>query len=67
MHTMFRKGILLKWLFLPVILCVHLIVVQVERLVLSAPICNVFHFPENHQKSDKKRNTIVDDKIRMDN
>lgn len=67
MNTIFRKSILLKWLFLPVILCVRLIVIQIEGLIPYIPFFNVFCFYENHQKSDKKRNTIVDYKVRMNN
>lgn len=67
MNTIFRKSILLKWLFMPVIICVRLIVVQIEGLIFYAPFCNVFCFYENHQESDKKRNTIVDYKVRMNN
>lgn len=62
-----RKITLLRWLFLPVILCVRLIVVQVEGSVIYAPLCNLFCFYGNYQESDKRRNTIVDHKVRMNN
>lgn len=67
MNTISRKIILLKWLFLPVIIFVRLIVVQIEGLIFRVSFCNIFCFYENHQESDKKRNTIVDYKVRMNN
>lgn len=67
MRIIFRKSILLNWLFLHVILCVRLIVVHAEGLILYIPFCNIFCFYENHQKSDERRNTIVDYKVRMNN
>lgn len=62
-----RKSTLLKWLFLPVILCLRLITVEVSELIFCTPFCDVFCFYENYQESDKKRNTIVDYKVRMNN
>ncbi len=67
MRIIFIKSILLKWLFLHVILCVHLISVQIERLIFYIPFCNIFCSYENNQKLDKKRITIVDYKVRMNN
>ena len=67
MSTVFRKITLLKWLFLPVIIFVHLIVAEFVGLVLCMPFCNILCFYENYQESDKKRNTIVDFKVRMNN
>ncbi len=62
-----RKITLLKWLFLPVILCLRLITVEVSGLIFCTPFCDVFCFYENYQESDKKRNTIIDYKVRMNN
>ncbi len=62
-----RKITLLKWLFLPVILCLRLIVIQIDGLIFYAPFCDIFCFYENYQEADKKRNTIVDYKVRMNN
>lgn len=62
-----KKITLLKWLFLPVILCLCLITVEVSGLIFCTPFCNVFCFYENYQRSGKKRNTIVDYKVRMNN
>ncbi len=67
MNMIPRKIILLKWLFLPVIIFVRLIVVQIEGLIFRVSFCNIFCFYENHQESYKKRNTIVDYKVRMNN
>ncbi len=67
MNMIFRKIVLLKWLFLPVIIFVRLIVVELKSFVLCIPFCNIFHLYENHQESDKKRSTIVDCKVRMNN
>ena len=61
-----RKITLLKWLFLPVILCVRLIVIQIEGLIFI-PLLTYSAFYENYQESGKKRNTIVDYKVRMNN
>lgn len=61
-----RKITLLKWLFLPVILCVRLIVIQIEGLIFI-PLLTYSAFYENYQESDKKRSTIVDYKVRMNN
>ncbi len=63
----FRKIILLKWLFLPIILCLRLITVEVAGLIFCTSFCDVFCFYENYQELDKKRNTIVDYKVRMNN
>lgn len=63
----FRKIVLLKWLFLPVIIFVRLVVVEVKSLVFSVFFCYVFCIYKNHHNSDKKRNTIVDCKVRMNN
>lgn len=63
----FRKIILLKWLFLPVILCVRLIVIQTEGLLLIPLFATYSAFYENYQESDKKKCTIVDCKVRMNN
>ena len=67
MNTISRKIILLKWLFLPVIIFVRLIVVHIEGLIFCVSFCNILCFYENHQESDKKRNTIIDYKVRMNN
>lgn len=67
MNMIFRKIVLLKWLFLPVIIFVRLVVIQIEGLIFRAPFCNILCFYEYHHKSDKKRNTIVDYKVRMNN
>ena len=67
MSTVFRKITLLKWLFLPVIIFVRLIVVEISRFILCMPFFNILCFYENYQKSNKKRNTIVDFKVRMNN
>lgn len=67
MYKVFRKITLLKWLFLPVIIFARLVVIQSEKLILCVPFCNILFFYENCQKSDKKRNTIVDFKVRMNN
>lgn len=63
----FRKIVLLKWLFLPVIIFVRLVVIQIEGLIFRVPFCDIPCFYENHNESDKKRNTIVDCKVRMNN
>lgn len=62
-----RKIAILKWLFLPVILCVRLIVIQTEELLLIPLFVMYSTFCKNYQESDKKRNTIVDYKVRMNN
>ncbi len=67
MNMIFRKIILLKWLFLPVIIFVRLAVVQIEGLIFCVPFCNIFCYCENSQETYKKRNTIVDCKVRMNN
>lgn len=67
MNMIFRKIVLLKWLFLPVIIFVRLVVIQIEGFIFRVPFCDILRFYENHQESDKKRNTIVDCKVRMNN
>lgn len=67
MNMILRKIILLKWLFLPVILCVRLIVIQTEGLILMPLLATYSSFYENYQESDKKRHTIIDCKVRMNN
>lgn len=62
-----RKITLLKWLFLTIILCLRLIIVEVSGLIFCIPLCDVFCFYENYHESDKKRKTIVDHKVRMNN
>lgn len=62
-----KKITLLKWLFLPVILCLRLITVEVSGLIFCTSFCDVFCFYENYQESGNKRNTIVDYKVRMNN
>lgn len=61
------KITLLKWLLLPVILCVRLIVIQIERLFFIPLFITHSAFYENYQQLDKKRSTIVDYKVRMNN
>ena len=67
MITVFRKITLLKWLFLPVIIFVRLIVAEISGLILYTPFCNILRFYENDRKYDSKRNTITDFKVRMNN
>ena len=67
MNKVFRKITLLKWLFLPVIIFVRLIVAEISGFILCMPFCNILCFYENYKKSDNKRNTIVDFKVRMNN
>lgn len=67
MSAVLIKITLIKWLFLPVIIFVRLVVVEIKSLVLCIYFCSVFCYYENHQESDKKRNTIVDFKVRMNN
>lgn len=62
-----RKITFLRWLFLPVILCLRLVTVEVSGLIFCTPFCDIFCFDDNYQRSDKKRNTIVDHKVRMNN
>ena len=62
-----KKITLLKWLFLPVILCVRLIVIQIEALIFIPLFVTYSAFYENYQEADKKRSTIVDYKVRMNN
>ncbi|MDE6781437.1 MAG: hypothetical protein K2J40_08270 [Ruminococcus sp.] len=58
--------ILLKWLLLPVILYVRLIVVQIEGIIFSVAFCDIFCFYENNEPR-KKRCTVIDYKVRMNN
>ena len=67
MITVFRKITLLKWLFLPVIIFVRLIVTEISGFILYTPFCNILCFYENYLKYDNKRNTIIDFKVRMNN
>jgi len=65
--SIIRKITLFKWLFLPVIIFVRLITVEIVKLIFCVNFYNILCFCENHQESDKKRNTIVDCKVRMNN
>ncbi len=67
MNMIFEKVTLLKWLLLPVILCVKLVVVQIDGFILSSPLYQTFHIYENTIEFYCKRNTTVDDKVRMNN
>lgn len=67
MNMIIKKVVLLKWLLLPVILCVKLIVVQIEGFILSIPLCNTLCICENTIEFGRARNTIIDDKVRMNN
>lgn len=67
MITVFRKITLLKWLFLPVIIFVRLIVAEISGFILYTPFCNILRCYENYRKYDSKRNTITDFKVRMNN
>lgn len=67
MNIIFKRVILLKWLLLPVILCVKLFVVQIEGFILSFPLCHTFYIYENTVEFVRKRNTTIDDKMRMNN
>lgn len=67
MDMIFKKVTLLRWLILPVILCVKLIVVQIEGFILNLPLCSTFCFYENTIEFSGKRNTVIDDKVRMNN
>ena len=62
-----KKIVLLKWLLLPVILCVKLMVVQIECFILNLPLYNTFCILENALEICIKRNTAIDDKVRMNN
>lgn len=65
--TVFIKNIILKWLFLPVILCAELITVQIESLIIFIPFYDILRFYEDNHEPDNKTNTIVDCKVRMNN
>ena len=67
MEAIFGQSILLKLLFLPVIIFIRLIIAEIEGFALSVSCRNVFLTGKDFEKSDRKRNTIVDDKVRMDN
>lgn len=67
MNMTIKKAVFLKWLLMPVILCVKLIVVQTEAFILCLPLYNTFCICENTVESRIKRNTAVDDKVRMNN
>lgn len=67
MNIIFKKIILLKWLLLPVILCVKLIVVQIDGFILSSLLYQTFHIYEDTIEFHCKRNTTIDDKVRMNN
>ncbi len=67
MNMIIKKVVLLKWLLLPVILCVKLIVIHIEGFILSLPLCNIFCIFENTIEFNRKRNTTIDDKVRMNN
>lgn len=67
MREVFRKITLLKWLFLPVIVFMRLIVAEFVGMVLCVPFLNILCFYENYPEFSKKRNTITDFKVRMNN
>ncbi len=67
MEAIFGQNILLKLLFLPVIIFIRLIVAEIEGFALSISCCKVFLTSKSFKKSDRKKNTIVDEKVRMDN
>jgi len=67
MEAIFGQSILLKLLFLPVIIFIRLIIAEIEGFALSVSCRNVFLTGKGFEKSDRKRKTIVDDKVRMDN
>lgn len=67
MNIRFVKSTLLKWIFLPVIICVRLIVIPVEELILYISNVGVVGFHFIHQELDLQTNTIVDRKVRMNN
>ncbi len=62
-----RKITLLRWLFLPVILCLRLITVEVSGLLFCTPFGCEFRLLENYQELYNTRNTIVIYKVRMNN
>ena len=67
MSTVFRKITLLKWLLLPVIIFVRLIVSEISGFILYTRFCNILRCYENYREYDNKRNTITDFKVRMNN
>ncbi len=67
MNIKFTKGTLLKWIFLPVVICVRLIVISVEELILNIPVCKIVSFDFICRKLDFKSGTIVAHKVRMNN
>ncbi len=67
MNIRFVKGTLLKWIFLPVIICVRLIVIPVEELILYISNGGIVGFHFIFKEIDLKINTIVDRKVRMNN
>ncbi len=67
MNIRFVKGTLLKWIFLPVIICVRLIVIPVEELILYISNGGIVSFHFIFKEIDLKTNTIVDRKVRMNN
>lgn len=60
-----RKIILLKWLLIPIILCVRLIIIQTERIIFSVILYYVLCFSENNKPY--KINTLTGFKVRMNN
>lgn len=66
MNMIFRKIVLLKWLLLPVILCVKLIVIKIEGLIFIVDFCDMYCFRESNEVY-RKINTITDYKVRMNN
>ncbi|MCM1230496.1 MAG: hypothetical protein NC489_10200 [Ruminococcus flavefaciens] len=67
MNKICVKSMFLKWLLLPVILCVRLIVISAEKLFVYIPVKNIFCLYENTLNFNQKINTIVDYKVRMNN
>lgn len=66
MDIIFEKIILLKWLLIPVILCVKLIVIKIEGIIFRVDFCEIFCFCESNEVY-RKINTITDYKVRMNN
>ena len=67
MNIKFLKITLLKWIFLPVIICMRLIVVPIEGLILCIPLDEIFSVYYIYSNSELKANTIVEHKVRMNN
>lgn len=67
MNITFIKSTLLKWLFLPVIICVRLIVIPIEGLILYIRFAEEFLFYYGIRELNQKTNTIVGYKVRMNN